>query len=138
MNFFDQNNLQNLDNNTISNLVSELFNHITSKETFKYISDLLITSLSDYKKRFSLDRETENVESPFNKINKSESSNSRYGFNSSNNEYLSISNNIHTILSNCQDLTNGQKLDFCNNQRYFMKLYLKEIIIKINEKSLDH
>ncbi|MFX1346840.1 MAG: hypothetical protein ACFFAI_17215 [Promethearchaeota archaeon] len=49
-------------------------------------------------------------------------------------EYLSISNDIHSILSNCPDLTTNQKLDYCNSQRYFMKLYLKEMVIKINGK----
>ncbi len=133
MNLFDQ-NVQNLDKNVISNLVSELFNHINSKETFKNISDLLITSLCEYKKRFQFDIKTDNIEIPFNEINKSESNNSKYRLNDSNDEYLSISNDIHTILSNCQDLTNTQKLDFCNNQRYFMKLYLKELLLKINKE----
>jgi len=48
-------------------------------------------------------------------------------------EYLSISTDIHSILSNYPDLTNDQKLDYCINQRYFMKLYLREVIIKINK-----
>ncbi len=130
MNLCDQ-DIQYLDKALISNLVSELFNHINSKETFKVISNLLITSLCEYKKRFPIDIKTENIEIPFNEINKSESNNSKYNLNDSNNEYLSISNDIHTILSNCQDLTNTQKLDFCTNQRYFMKLFLKELVIKL-------
>ena len=48
-------------------------------------------------------------------------------------EYLSISTDIHSILSNYPDLTSDQKLDYCNNQRYFMKLYLREVITKINQ-----
>ncbi|MFW9973029.1 MAG: hypothetical protein ACFFDF_22785 [Candidatus Odinarchaeota archaeon] len=47
-------------------------------------------------------------------------------------EYLAISNDIHTILSNCSELTYAQKLDFCTNQRYFMKLFLKNLLIKLN------
>jgi hypothetical protein len=38
---------------------------------------------------------------------------------------------IHFILQNSQDLTLKQKSEFCSNQRFFMKLYLKEIYIKI-------
>jgi len=133
LNLFDHNDFQNSTNSVISNIVSELFNHIKSKEAFKYIFDLLITSLREYKKRFPIDIETEKIENSFNEIYKNESNNSRYNFNDSNDEYLSISNDIHTILSICQDLTNTQKLDFCNNQRYFMKLYLKELLLKINK-----
>jgi len=49
-------------------------------------------------------------------------------------EYLSVSNDIHSILSNCPELTNNQKLDYCNSQRYFMKLYLSDIVIKLNQQ----
>jgi len=38
---------------------------------------------------------------------------------------------IHFILRDSQDLTLKQKYDFCNNQRFFMKSYLKEIINRI-------
>lgn len=48
-------------------------------------------------------------------------------------EYLSISTDIHSILSSYPDLTNNQKLDYCNSQRYFMKLYLKEVLIKLHK-----
>ncbi len=133
MNFLSQDAFQNLDNNLISNLVSELFNHIKSKDTFNYISDLLITSISEYKKKFSSNFETEKIENTFKEINKSEFNNRNYNFNDTISDYLSISNDIHSILSNYPELTNSQKLDFCNNQRYFMKLYLKKLVIKLNK-----
>ena len=47
-------------------------------------------------------------------------------------EYLSISNDIHSILSNCPELDNSQKLEYCTSQRYFMKMYLKEMVVKLN------
>jgi hypothetical protein len=47
-------------------------------------------------------------------------------------EYLSISNDIHSILTNCPELDISQKLEYCNSQRYFMKMYLKEMIVKLN------
>lgn len=34
---------------------------------------------------------------------------------------------IHLILKNSQDLTLKQKYAYCNNQRFYMKLYLKRI-----------
>ena len=48
-------------------------------------------------------------------------------------EYLSISTDIHSILSNYPDLTKDQKLDYCDSQRYYMKLYLREVIRKIKK-----
>jgi hypothetical protein len=38
---------------------------------------------------------------------------------------------IHSILKNSQDLTQKQKYDYCKNQRFFMKLYLKRISDKL-------
>ncbi len=53
---------------------------------------------------------------------------------SNKNEYLIILNDIHSILSNCSNLTNNQKLDYCNSQRYYMKLYLKEVLTNVNKQ----
>jgi len=36
--------------------------------------------------------------------------------------------NIHFFLSNNKELTNNQKLDYCTIERYFMKLYLREMM----------
>ncbi len=38
--------------------------------------------------------------------------------------------NIHFFLSSNKELTNDQKLDYCTIERYFMKLYLREMIKK--------
>jgi len=37
---------------------------------------------------------------------------------------------VHLILLNSSDLTNNQKLEYCRIERYFMKLFLKEIVKK--------
>ena len=34
---------------------------------------------------------------------------------------------IHAILLNCSNLSKKQKLEFCESERYFMKMYLKKI-----------
>ncbi len=39
--------------------------------------------------------------------------------------------NVHSYLLNNDELTNTQKLDYCNMERYFMKAYLKEIMKKV-------
>ena len=38
--------------------------------------------------------------------------------------------NIHFFLSNNKELTTTQKLDYCTIERYFMKLYLREMMKK--------
>ena len=43
------------------------------------------------------------------------------------NENLKILNDIQDILQNCTKLTQKEKLEYCKSQRFFMKLYLKEI-----------
>ena len=43
------------------------------------------------------------------------------------NDNLVILEEIGEILQNCTTLTENQKLDYCKSQRYFMKLYLKEV-----------
>jgi len=43
------------------------------------------------------------------------------------NENYTILKEIHEILENCSNLTDKQRLDYCESQRFFMKLYLREI-----------
>ncbi|MFX0004651.1 MAG: hypothetical protein ACFE9C_04765 [Candidatus Hodarchaeota archaeon] len=40
---------------------------------------------------------------------------------------------IHAILLNCLNLSKQQKLEFCESERYFMKLYLKKLKNKNEE-----
>ena len=77
-----------------------------------------------------------------NRIETQESESSRK--NSSNLEYVKIEfkdseienfcdenlttlQKIHAILLNCSNLSKKQKLEFCESERYFMKLYLKKL-----------
>ena len=39
---------------------------------------------------------------------------------------------IHLILNICEDLTNYERLNYCNSERHYMKQYLKHTMIKIN------
>ncbi|MFX1315042.1 MAG: hypothetical protein ACFE9T_04210 [Promethearchaeota archaeon] len=52
------------------------------------------------------------------------------------NDDLAILEEIGEILKNCTTLTESQKLDYCESQRYFMKLYLKEINRDITRKTV--
>ncbi|KKN35730.1 hypothetical protein LCGC14_0780710 [marine sediment metagenome] len=48
-------------------------------------------------------------------------------FDEPENENYIILKEIQEILENCSNLTDKQKLDYCKSQRFFMKLYLREI-----------
>ena len=39
--------------------------------------------------------------------------------------------NVHSFLLNSEELTNNQKLDYCSMERYYMKVYLKEMMKKV-------
>jgi hypothetical protein len=129
---YNHHNFQNYNDNLISNLVSELFNQVNSKENFDYISNLLINSLNEYKKKFTIESFTQINEPSADIIDNTGNKKSQYNIEDPKDEYLAISNDIHSILSNCSELSTSQKLDFCTNQRYFMKLFLKDLIIKLN------
>jgi len=42
-------------------------------------------------------------------------------------------NDVHALLENCNDLSNTQKLEYCNSERHFMKQYLRQALIKVNK-----
>jgi len=44
-----------------------------------------------------------------------------------------MAEDIHAILGNRVDLTNFEKLDYCNSERHYMKQYLKHTMIKLNQ-----
>ena len=62
-----------------------------------------------------------------NEIDNEIKDNSEQEFEEFTNDTLIILNEIKIILQNCSNLTDKQKLEYCNSQRYFMKLYLKEL-----------
>jgi len=49
-------------------------------------------------------------------------------------ENLTTLQKIHAILLNCVNLSKKQKLEFCESERYFMKLYLKKLSQQNKEK----
>lgn len=49
---------------------------------------------------------------------------------------LVILEEIGEILRNCTFLSEKQKLDYCKSQRYFMKLYLKEVNRDLTNKKV--
>jgi len=49
-------------------------------------------------------------------------------------ENLKSIQKIHAILLNCVNLSKKQKFEFCESERYFMKLYLKKLR-KLNDST---
>jgi hypothetical protein len=111
-----------------------LFNHINSKESFDYISNLLLNSLNTYKDSYSLENNLR-VPEPVPKDIADKKFDDLYSNRSGGDaDYLAISNDIQSILSNCPDLSTTQKLDYCNSQRYFMKMYMRNIVLKLKSQ----
>ncbi len=42
-------------------------------------------------------------------------------------------NDVHELLQNYEKLSNEEKLEYCNSERYLMKMYLRHALIKINK-----
>ena len=131
INSFEDKEYKDLNRTKISKLVSELFSQIKSKESYDYISNLLITSLKEYEKYFINHDNSENEKAYIEEINNKEIPKLNLTCDSRS-ECLGLLNNIDSILSNCSELSNMQKMDFCNSQRHFMKLYLRQVVIGNN------
>ena len=97
------------------------------------ISNLIITSLNIYKNKYPIAVDQKYKKS-FHFGKDIQESIFKGNLYEATDEYLTILNDIHLILSNCSDLSISQKLEFCNSQRYFMKLFLKDMLIKIKSK----
>ncbi len=49
------------------------------------------------------------------------------------NEYMTMINDVHNLIDNCEGLPNDKKLEYCNSERNYMKQYLKYSLLKINK-----
>ena len=47
------------------------------------------------------------------------------------NKYFKTLEQIPPLIITCPELTTKQKLDYCNIERSFMKLYLKDLLVKL-------
>ena len=56
-----------------------------------------------------------------------EANDSNVNISEGTSEHLLTLRKLHKILKNGQNLSDKQKLDFCDSERYFMKLYLREL-----------
>ncbi len=107
----------------IYNLISTLLKEKDNNNDFKIITDLIILYLNTPCKKeneFTL-RE---IDYELRIIIREE-------FKVVANEYLDLLKIIRLNFLNSPNLTNGEKNDYCCIERYFMKLYLKDILLKM-------
>ena len=57
-------------------------------------------------------------------------------FNLQNNKYFNSIREIHLVLSNNSDLDNDKKLDLCSRQRYLIKIYLHQLLKKLEKNGI--
>jgi hypothetical protein len=79
--------------------------------------------------RFNISQGLVNLDSYINNIEKKieDLNKSNVTISESTSEHLLTLRKLHKILQNGQHLTDQQKFDFCSSERYFMKLYLREL-----------
>jgi hypothetical protein len=114
-----------------SKLLSVFFKNQKPNESFKNISKLIVLLLNapgiEIPSKY-FQGSTENIVKEiyyeFKSILKRESENEV-------NKYFKTLEQIPPLITNCPELTNKQKLDYCNIERSFMKLYLKDLLIKL-------
>ncbi|MHA1437373.1 MAG: hypothetical protein ACTSPD_07320 [Promethearchaeota archaeon] len=110
VNFLNIKRNQNLKFKLISELVSILFMHKNSTDNFRNISKLINFLLNtDANYYYKCGNES------YGDINK----------------YLIVIKEIRSIMENNPNLSNKQRGEICIIERYFMKLYLKEFLLRL-------
>jgi len=122
---------QKIKSTFFSKLLSLFFRNQKPNESFKNISKLIVLLLNTPGIEIPntyFQGNTENIVKEiyyeFKSILKRESENEV-------NQYFKTLEKIPPLITNCPELTNKQKLDYCNIERSFMKLYLKDLLTKL-------
>jgi hypothetical protein len=128
---FQDGDSQQINTPFFSKLLSLFFKNQKPKESFKNISKLIVLLLNTPGIEISTNYFQGNTETivkeiyyEFKSILERESENEV-------NEYFKTLEQIPPLITECPEITNKQKLDYCNIERCFMKLYLKDLLIKL-------
>ena len=109
--------------------VSELFTHKNSEDTIKNVSNLIVLSLKLFKNNSqNIDMSKHGVNIFFESISGYRNKNTQKT-NNPFTKYGRILDILHSIIANCPDLTNNEKLEYCNIERYFIKSVFKELAL---------
>ena len=116
-----------------SKLLVLFFKDQSPNESFKNISKLIVLLLNtpriEIPSKFfngSIENIVKEIYYEFKNILKRESEDAV-------NEYFRTLEKVPPLISDCPELTNKQKLDYCNCERAFMKLYLRDLLFKLKK-----
>jgi len=125
-----KNSIQRHEFKLLSEFVFELFKHKNSGEAMKNISNLIVLSLNSFMNNRQ-NRLISKIDKNLFLTNISEYRNeNKQELNDPFEKYSRILNYIHSLVAHCPDLTNKEKLEYCNIERYFMKSFLKELALR--------
>ena len=125
----DKNYVQKQKFNLLSTFVSELFTHKNSEDAIKNVSNLIVLSLKSFENNHHDGfKSKQEVDLTFANTSICSNENTQ----NTNNPFIKygkILDSIHSIIANCPDLTNNEKLEYCNIERYFIKSVFRELAV---------
>ena len=127
----NKNYLQRQKFDLLSMFVSELFTHKNSKDAIKNISNLIILSLKSFKNNPQSNLSSKQGVNPFFESISVYRNNSNQKTNNPFMKYGKILDILHSIIANCPDLPNNEKLEYCTIERFFIKSVFKELALII-------
>ena len=104
-----------------------MLNEEDLNESFKNISKLIILILTVPEIKITSDLLMEDKKMLYNEILYEFDTILKMDYGSSINEYFQSLEKIPHIIKELSEITNKQKLDYCNVERLLMKLYVKNI-----------
>ncbi len=116
-----------------SKLCSVLLNHEEYNESFNNISKLIILILSVPQIKITSDVLMENKKMLFNEISYEFDTILKMERGSAINKYFELLEEIPKVIKALSDLTNKQKIDYCDIERLLMKLYIKNIHDRVSK-----
>ena len=116
-----------------SKLCSVLLNHEEYNESFNNISKLIILILSVPQIKITSDVLMENKKMLFNEISYEFDTILKMERGSTINKYFELLEEIPKVIKALSDLTNKQKIDYCDIERLLMKLYIKNIHDRVSK-----
>lgn len=119
-----------------SELLSLFFKNQTPNEAFKTVSKLIILLLSIPEKEVNPALFQDNTDNLVREIYYEFKDILSHESEDEVNNYFKTLEKVPPLISDCPELTNKQKLDYCNVERSFMKLYLRDLLVKLKKHEM--
>ena len=138
LSFFDivrvkEGDSQEFSSNFFSKLLALFFKDQGPNECFKNISKLIVLLLNAPGMEIPSKLFHGNIENVVKEIYYEFKNILKHESEIEVNKYFKTLEQVPPLISNCPELTNKQKLDYCNCERSFMKLYLKDLLLKLKK-----